>query len=201
MSTNSDELKVLGVAGSMRDGSYGKRALNVALESAKKHGAQVRLLELAKADLPIYASSGASSSPALARVAADVEWADAFILASPDYHGSISGVLKNFLDYFYEEFAGKVFGYVVASHEKGLTVMDQMRTAVRQCYGWSLPYGVSVNGEQDFASGQLSNARIEQRLKMMGRDLVTYGRLIRGQFLQDLAGSDSETFAARYRQA
>jgi NAD(P)H-dependent FMN reductase len=201
MSTNSDELKVLGVAGSMRDGSYGKRALNVALESAKKHGAQVRLLELAKADLLIYASSGASSSPALARVAADVEWADAFILASPDYHGSISGALKNFLDYFYEEFAGKAFGYVVASHEKGLTVMDQMRTAVRQCYGWSLPYGVSVNGEQDFTSGQLSNARIEQRLNMMGRDLVTYGRLIRGQFLQDLAGSDSETFAARYRQA
>ncbi|HEU4985099.1 MAG TPA: NAD(P)H-dependent oxidoreductase, partial [Nitrososphaera sp.] len=146
-------------------------------------------------------SSGASSSPALARVTADVEWADAFILASPDYHGSISGALKNFLDYFYEEFAGKAFGYVVASHEKGLTVMDQMRTAVRQCYGWSLPYGVSVNGEQDFTSGQLSNARIEQRLNMMGRDLVTYGRLIRGQFLQDLAGSDSETFAARYRQA
>ncbi|MEO9363955.1 MAG: NAD(P)H-dependent oxidoreductase [Nitrososphaera sp.] len=198
MSTSNSELKVLGVAGSMRDGSYGKRALNVALESAKRHGAQVRLLELAKADLPVY-SSGALSSPAVAKVAQDVEWADAFILASPDFHGSISGALKNFLDYFYEEFAGKVFGYVVASHEKGLTVMDQMRTAVRQCYGWSLPYGVSVNGEQDFSAGKLSNARIEQRLNMMGRDLVTYGRLIRGQFLQDLAGSDSETFAARYR--
>ncbi|AIC16494.1 NADPH-dependent FMN reductase [Nitrososphaera viennensis] len=194
-----NELKILGVAGSMREGSYSKRALKVALESAKKHGAQVRMLELAKADLPMYASSGASSSPALAKVAADVEWADAFILASPDFHGSISGALKNFLDYFYEEFAGKVFGYIVASHEKGLTVMDQMRTAVRQCYGWSMPYGVSINGEQDFSAGQLSNPRIEQRLNMMGRDLVTYGRLIRGQFLQDLAGSDSETFAARYR--
>jgi NAD(P)H-dependent FMN reductase len=198
MST-SNELKVLGVAGSMREGSYSKRALRVALESAKRHGAQVRLLELSKADLPMYASSGAGSSQALAKVAADVEWADAFMLASPDYHGSISGALKNFLDHFFEEFAGKVFGYIVASHEKGLTVMDQMRTAVRQCYGWSLPYGVSINSEQDFTSGQLSNTRIEQRLNMMGRDLVTYGRVIRGQFLQDLAGSDSETFAARYR--
>ncbi|AIF85358.1 putative flavoprotein [Candidatus Nitrososphaera evergladensis SR1] len=195
----SNELKVLGVAGSMREGSYSKRALRVALESAKRHGAQVRLLELSKADLPMYASLGAGSSQALAKVAADVEWADAFMLASPDYHGSISGALKNFLDHFYEEFAGKVFGYIVASHEKGLTVMDQMRTAVRQCYGWSLPYGVSINSEQDFTSGQLSNTRIEQRLNMMGRDLVTYGRVIRGQFLQDLAGSDSETFAARYR--
>lgn len=192
---STSDLKVLGVAGSMRDGSYSKRALNAALESAKRHGAQVRLLELAKADIPVYSPS--STVPA--KVAADVEWADAFILASPDFHGSISGALKNFLDYFYEEFAGKVFGYVVASHEKGLTVMDQMRTAVRQCYGWSLPYGVSINGEQDFSAGQLSNARIEQRLNMMGRDLVAYGRLIRGQFLQDVAGSDSETFAARYR--
>jgi FMN reductase len=194
MSTASD-LKVLGVAGSMRDGSYSKKALNVALESAKRHGAQVRLLELVKADIPVYSPS--STVPA--RVTVDVEWADAFILASPDFHGSISGALKNFLDYFYEEFAGKVFGYVVASHEKGLTVMDQMRTAVRQCYGWSLPYGVSINGEQDFSAGQLSNARIEQRLNMMGRDLVTYGRIIRDQFMQDVAGSDGETFAARYR--
>jgi FMN reductase len=143
--------------------------------------------------------SPSASSPTLERVSADVAWADAFILASPDYHGSMSGALKNFLDYFYEEFAGKVFGYVVASHEKGLTVMDQMRTAVRQCYGWSLPYGVSVNSQQDFTGSDISNARIEQRLKMMGRDLVAYGALIRGQFAQDLAGGDPETFAARYR--
>jgi NAD(P)H-dependent FMN reductase len=206
------ELKVLGIAGSMRDISYSKRALKIALESAKMHGAHVRLLELGKIELPMYgspytsqsssassSSSGDERSSALAKVAAEVEWADAFILASPDYHGSVSGALKNFLDYFYEEFAGKVFGYIVASHEKGLTVMDQMRTAVRQCYGWSLPYGVSVHSEQDFTGGQLSNTRIEQRLKMMGRDLVAYGSLIRGQFLQDLAGNDNETFAARYR--
>jgi azobenzene reductase len=38
-----------------------------------------------------------------------VIWADAFVLASPD-HGSMSGVMKNFLDHFWEEFAGKAFG-------------------------------------------------------------------------------------------
>jgi FMN reductase len=40
----------------------------------------------------------------------------------------------------------------VASHEKGLTVVDQMRTAIRQCYGWSMPYNISINGEKDFNS-------------------------------------------------
>lgn len=196
---STGELKVLGVAGSMRQTSFSTIVLKTALEEAQKRGAKTRLLALREADLPMYAPN--ASSPALDKVTKEVEWADAFILASPDYHGSMSGVLKNFLDHFYEEFAGKLFGYVVASHEKGLTVMDQMRTAVRQCYGWSMPYGVSINGTQDFSQGRLTNERMEKRIQMMARDLVVYGRLIKAQFEQDLAGAEAETFASRYRQA
>jgi NAD(P)H-dependent FMN reductase len=195
----TSDLKVLGVAASMRQSSYSMMAVKMVLEEAEKRGAHTRLLALRDSGLPMYAPN--ASSPELDRVTKEVEWADAFILASPDYHGSMSGVLKNFLDYFYEEFAGKLFGYVVASHEKGLTVMDQMRTAVRQCYGWSMPYGVSVNGVQDFNQGRLTNERTEQRIKMMARDLVVYGSLIKSQFAQDLAGAEQETFAARYRRA
>ncbi len=196
---STSELKVLGVAGSMRQTSYSTTVLKMALEEAQKRGAQTRLLVLREADLPMYAPN--SSSPALDKVTKEVEWADAFILASPDYHGSMSGVLKNFLDHFYEEFAGKLFGYVVASHEKGLTVMDQMRTAVRQCYGWSMPYGVSVSGVSDFVQDKLTNERIEKRIQMLARDLVVYGRLMKAQLAQDLAGTEEATFAARYRQA
>lgn len=196
---SASELKVLGVAGSMRENSYSLKVLKMALEEAEKRGAKTRLLALREADLPMYAPN--AGSPALEKVSKDVEWADAFILASPDYHGSMSGVLKNFLDHFYEEFAGKLFGYVVASHEKGLTVMDQMRTAVRQCYGWSLPYGVSISGVQDFTDGKLTNEKIEKRVRMMARDVVIYGGVIKTQLAQDLAGTEEETFAARYRQA
>jgi FMN reductase len=134
------------------------------------------------------------------KITNDVNWADAFVLVSPDYHGSISGSMKNFLDYYWEEFAGKTFGYICTSHEKGLTVMDQMRTAVRQCYGWSLPYGISVNGEEDFNEvGKVVNSLLDKRLKMLARDLVVYGKLIREQFLQDLSSDVTETFVARYR--
>ena len=76
------------------------------------------------------------------------------MLATPDYLGSMSGSLKNFLDYFWSEFAGKTFGYIVASHEKGPTVMDQMRTSVRQCYGWSMPYGISISPDEDCNEGR-----------------------------------------------
>lgn len=187
---------VLGVAGSTRRGSYSTQVLKIALENAKKQGTEVRLLEISK--MPLY-DPNAQASKEVEQAAEAVTRADAFILASPDYHGSMSGALKNFLDHFYEEFAGKVFGYVVASHEKGLTVMEQMRTAVRQCYGWSMPYGLSVNGPQDFTGGEIVNARLSKRLQMMSRDLVVYGRLINGQFARDLGSSEQDTFAAHYR--
>jgi NAD(P)H-dependent FMN reductase len=189
---------VLGVAGSMRQGSYSTRALKIALEHAKKQGAEVRLLELNKAVLPLYDPT-ASASKEVEHATEAIAWADAFVLASPDYHGSMSGALKNFLDYFYEEFAGKVFGYIVASHEKGLTVMDQMRTTVRQCYGWSMPYGVSVNGPQDFTGDEIQNTRLSNRLRMMSRDLVVYGKLLRDQFIRDFGSTEPNTFAAFYR--
>jgi NAD(P)H-dependent FMN reductase len=189
---------VLGVAGSTRKGSYSTQALKIVLEHAKKHGAEVRLLELNRIVLPIYDPS-APASKEVEHAAEAVAWADAFILTSPDYHGSMSGALKNFLDHFYEEFAGKLFGYIVASHEKGLTVMDQMRIVVRQCYGWSMPYGVSINGPQDFTSRELVNSRLSSRLRMMARDMVVYGRLVRDQFVRDLGSSEPDTFAAHYR--
>jgi NAD(P)H-dependent FMN reductase len=189
---------VLGVAGSIRQGSYSTRALKIALEYAKKQGAEVRLLELNRLVLPLY-DPGAPASKEVEHTTEAIAWADAFILASPDYHGSVSGALKNFLDYFYEEFAGKVFGYIVASHEKGLTVMDQMRTAVRQCYGWSMPYGVSINGPQDFTGDEIGNTKLSNRLRMMVRDLVVYGTLLRNQFIRDFGSTEPDTFAAYYR--
>ena len=193
-----DTFNVLGVAGSIRQGSYSTRSLKIALEYAKKQGAEVRLLDLNTVVLPLYDPS-ASASKEVEHTTEAIAWADAVILASPDYHGSMSGALKNFLDYFYEEFAGKVFGYIVASHEKGLTVMEQMRTAVRQCYGWSMPYGVSINGPQDFTGDEIRNTRLSNRLRMMARDLVVYGRLLRDQFVRDFGSTELDTFAAFYR--
>lgn len=193
-------IRLLGVCGSTREHSYSGRLASIALAAAREHGAETRLLELNAINLPTYDPDKEDIDHGGLRVATEaVNWADAFLLASPDYHGSMSGAMKNFLDFYWAEFAGKLFGYVVASHEKGLTVMEHMRTSVRQCYGWSLPYGVSVHGEKDFDSSSLSNPQVARRLRMLARDLLVYGALIRGQFHHDLANDVTETFAARYR--
>ena len=93
------KLNVLGVGSSMRQGSYSTTALNMILDMAKGNGAETKLLDLRQTNLPmLYAAKDDTNE--IVQVTKLVEWADAYILATPDYHGSMSGSLKNFLDYF-----------------------------------------------------------------------------------------------------
>lgn len=197
---SSTNFNVLGVGSSLRERSYSTSGLKLLLDKAKSKMAETRLIDLRQTNLPMLYSTKEDTEE-IVQTTELVKWADAFVLATPDYHGSMSGSLKNFLDYFWSEFAGKTFGYIVASHEKGLTVMDQMRTAVRQCYGWSLPYGISINSEEDFDDKmELTNKKLMSRLDMMARDLVVYGKLLRGQFVNDLSQKvPVNTFAAYYK--
>jgi FMN reductase len=144
-------MNILGIASSMRKESTSTRALKLTLDIVKtKYDANIQVLDLKQTILPFLYYEEHNKKAEISIAEKMVKSADAFILSTPDYHGSMAGSMKNFLDYFWSEFAGKLFGYICSSHEKGLTVMDQMRTAVRQCYGWSMPYGISINGEKDF---------------------------------------------------
>lgn len=195
-------INILAVSGSMRDQSHSAHLCRIVLEECRFFGAQTRLLDLAELDLPMFRSpSDIPDHAGLNHAMESVQWADALFLVSPDYHGSISGALKNFMDYHWSVYAGKLFGYGCISMEKGLTVMDQMRTAIRQCYGWSMPYGISADSGQDFdEEGNLTNAALQQRTRMLARDLTHYGALLRKQFQQDLKSDSPHTFAAKYRK-
>ncbi|HEY7110751.1 MAG TPA: NAD(P)H-dependent oxidoreductase [Nitrososphaeraceae archaeon] len=195
------KLNVLGVGASMREESYSTATLKIILERVSKNEAETKLLDLRLTRLPMLYSTK-DGAEELIHATELVKWADAFILSTPDYHGSMSAPIKNFLDHFWSEFAGKIFGYIVASHEKGLTAMDQMRTAVRQCYGWSMPYGLSINPEEDFDdSGNLVSEKLSNRVDMVARDLVVYGKLIRQQFVNDLTQKNVvNSFASYYKK-
>ena len=195
-------IKLLGIAGSMRSNSYSFKALEHALKIAKNnYNAEINLFDLRKYRLPIYEPNlnhdhiQTAEKESLQMANTLVKWADAIILTSPDYHGSMSGVLKNFLDYFWKEFSGKTFGYICASHEKGLTVMEQMRTAVRQCYGWSMPYGISTSSDDFDDAGNITNKKTLLRIEMLSRDLVYYGKAIRNQFLTDASNKVKESYS------
>ena len=194
-------LKVLGVGSSMRHGSFSTETLKIILNKVNKNGGDTMLLNLYSNPLPMYTAEYNEKLSGIKHAVELVNWADAIVLATPDYHGSMAGSLKNFLDYFWAEFAGKTFGYLCSSHEKGLTVMDQMRTAIRQCYGWSLPYGISINSNQDFnADREIINVQLLGRLESFARDLVVYGGLISNQFKKDLNSTVQNSYAVHYRK-
>lgn len=195
-------IKLLGVAGSMRVNSYSFKALEYVLRiSNEKYNAQTEIFNLRTNRLPVYepdlnhTTIPNEEKENLQKAKDMVQWADAIILTSPDYHGSMSGVLKNFLDFFWKEFSGKTFGYICASHEKGLTVMDQMRTAVRQCYGWSMPYGISTSSSDFNDNGEITNQKLNGRLQMLARDVTSYGKIIREQFLSDVSNNVKESYS------
>jgi hypothetical protein len=69
----------------------------------------------------------------------------------------------------------------------------------RQCYAWTLPYGVSCTEEVDVKEGRIASDALKQRLEMLIRDLRVYGELLARQRRADLAGAEPG-FLARHRR-
>jgi FMN reductase len=193
-----DKLHVLLVAGSASRESSTRTILRFATERLEAAGCAVDYLDLSEEALPIFNPDTSWTAPGYAALKARVDRADVLLLGTPDYHGSMSGALKNFLDHFWKEFAGKLFASIVASYEKGLTVSDQIRTVARQCYAWSLPYGVSFADKSDVKDGKIVSEAFSTRFEMLLRDVRVYGALLANQRQVDLAGAEPG-FLAHYR--
>lgn len=192
-------IQILLVVGSPRERSTTRVALNHLAAVLREAGCSVDLLDLRAEPLPLYNPDTSYANPAFPAFNRRVVEAQVIVLGTPDYHGSVSSTLKNFLDHFWQELAGKLIGHVVSSHEKGLTVIDQLRTMARQCYAWTLPYAVSFQEKADVADGAVTSDVLKQRLEMFARDLRVYGSLLASQRNADLAGNEPG-FLARHRK-
>src|SRR3712207_5841389 len=94
-------LRVVGIGGTLREGSTCLGALRRALEAAGEAGAEIRLVDLRELDLPMYEPSRplADYGPEDERFVEEVRDADALILSTAAYHGTLAGVTKNALDF------------------------------------------------------------------------------------------------------
>jgi azobenzene reductase len=182
------DFKILAVAGSLNPSSVTRVVIDDLSGRLQEAGCSVDVMDFHDSPLPLFDPKEAWGKPEYLAAKARVQAADVIILGTPDYHGSISSTLKNFLDHFWKEFAGKLFATMVASHEKGLTVHDQLRTVARQCYAWSIPYGVSFVEKQDVVDGKVVTDALNNRLEMLARDVRVYGGLLAAQRLTDLSG-------------
>jgi len=192
-------LNVLAVTGSLQRDSVTRVVVHYVSDQLHAAGCRVDVLDFLKEPLALYNPDTARELPGFADLQARVDRADVIVLGTPDYHGGLSGAMKNFLDHFWHEFAGKLFATIVASHEKGLTVTDQLRTVARQCYAWTLPYGVSFTEDVDVKEGKIVSDSLRKRLEMLIRDARVYGEVLARQRRADLAGVEPG-FLARHRK-
>jgi NAD(P)H-dependent FMN reductase len=175
-------IKVVGICGSLRRGSYTRMALAVTLRGAAETGAGTQLLDLAEYALIFAGREGESEPESVAALRRQVKDADGIILGTPEYHGSFSGVLKNALDLMgFAEFEGKMLGLVgVSGGELGaFDALNSLRNIGRVLHAWVVPEQASIpqawNVFDD--AGQVKDKSLEQRLLSVGRQVGRFARL------------------------
>src|SRR5580765_115038 len=134
-------VKVVGICGSILADSHTHALVRVALQAAADSGADTALIDLNQDILPLmHPEQLSDSTEQISSLRKIVNEADAFIIGSPEYHGSMSGSLKNFFDYYHHEFAGKLVGLVASTGgSMGTSVLEHMRTTCLYLHSWTLP--------------------------------------------------------------
>jgi FMN reductase len=177
-------VKLVGIGGSLRPNSYTYKALDYAVELARDFGAELDALDLREMELPFCQAEGADEHPNVMRLRQAFREADGAILATPEYHGGPSGVLKNALDLLsFEELDGKVFGAIsVLGGTSNSNALNQLRTIVRWVHGWMIPEQIAVGQAWQAFDGQgkIADAKLRQRFEQFALSLVESTCQLRG---------------------
>lgn len=178
-------VKIVGISGSLREGSHSYQALAIAAQKAQALGAEFTLLDLRTLNLPFcHGGNDYSDYPDVALLQETVKAADGLILATPEYHGSVSGVIKNALDLMgFEELSGKVVAAIsVLGGQANSNALNDLRTIARWVHAWVVPEQVAIGQawkafDQD---GGLLDESLEQRLDKLVHSLVSTAQKLGG---------------------
>lgn len=178
-------VKIVGISGSLRPDSYSYQALQVAAQRVEALGAEVEILDLRTLNLPFCdGGDDYSAYPDVARLSQTVKQADGLILATPEYHGSVSGVLKNALDLMgFEELSGKVSGLIsILGGQPNSNALNDLRIILRWVHGWVIPEQVAIGQAwKAFGDdGKLLDEKLAQRFDGFAQSLVENTRKLKG---------------------
>jgi FMN reductase len=180
MSASNDPIRIAGVCGSLSADGATKKALAIALKGAAEYNAETTLLELREFDLVFYGSVPQDEYPPdVLQLRQALKDSQGIILATPEYHGSLTGALKNMLDLMsIEDFETKIIGLVgvAGGHIGAINSLNTMKTICRNLHCWVLPQEVSIaNSAQTFDdNGAVKDPAIEERLLNVGRQVVKF---------------------------
>ncbi|MCU0526019.1 MAG: NAD(P)H-dependent oxidoreductase [Elainella sp. Prado103] len=178
-------VKIVGIAGSLRSGSYSQIALEIAAQRLTALGAEVELLDLRTLHLPFCdGGDDYTDYPDVLRLQQAFEAADGLILATPEYHGSVSGVLKNALDLMsFKHLSGKVAGLIsVLGGQSNSNALNDLRVILRWVHGWVIPEQIAIpQAYQAFNSnGKLLDEKLSQRFDDFAHSLIENTQKLRG---------------------
>jgi NAD(P)H-dependent FMN reductase len=186
------DLLVVGICGSLRDRSYTRSALQVALEGAQEFGVRTDLIDLR--DYNLVFCDGNQDKDAypedVHKLRSEVAAAQGIILGTPNYHGSFSGVLKNTLDLMgFDSFEGKMVGLVgVSGGSRGAAdALNSLRAIGRALHAWVAPNQVSIAEAWKYFDdeGSLKDAGLENRIKDVGRQVARFAYLHSSEKVQE----------------
>jgi NAD(P)H-dependent FMN reductase len=172
-------MKIIAIAGSLNPNSTTYAAVLIVAAAAKKAGAAVEIFDLRRFPLPMYDTrSDESTYPRNVHLFKQkMLAADGFIIGSPEYHGSISGVLKNAFDFIGgRELEAKVVALLGTSGgAMGATnTLNTLNTICRNLHAWPLPMMLSVPQSYNAfrPDGSLKDEKLQMRLQALGEKLV-----------------------------
>jgi len=176
-------MKILGMCGSLRAESVTLKAMRIAAEGIEQAGGTCDLLHGEDMDLPLYSYGEESANhPKAVRLLDLAEKADGFLIGSPEYHGSCSGICKNALDWLgMDHFGGKPSALLaVAGGGSAFNTLNHLRVIVRWVHGWVLPDQVSIGGAgKAFGDDERPlNPEEEKRLIALGMNLVKAAKIL-----------------------
>jgi FMN reductase len=175
---------IVALGGTTRAGSSTERALALCLREIVARGGETLLISGRDLELPHYAP-GARLPAAARELVNEIRRADGVILGTPGYHGGISGLVKNTVDYLEElkdderpYLEGRAVGCVVtAAGEQGaVATLLALRSVVHALRGWPTPLGAAIitSSETFDAAGRCLSEKVELQLRTLARQVLTY---------------------------
>ena len=168
-------MKIVAFASSYNPESVSDKALKVAVEAARQAGAEVEIFSLQDRSLPVYGTPGCFEDANVQYWKQITNEANAFIMASPEYHNGPSGAWKNALDFIGgDQIRGKAVGFIASAGGPVATnTLNQMITIIRSLHGYVVPQvGAVPGGTQFTAEGKFANADLQARFEAVGTGVV-----------------------------
>lgn len=179
---------IVGIGGTTREGSSSEMAMRCTLAAAERQGAEIAVLAGPDLVFPMYAPEQSYRDPRAERVVELLRRSDGVIISSPGYHGSISGLIKNALDYVEDMrsdeapyFDGRAVGCIVCAYgwQATGTTLTALRSIVHALRGWPTPIGIGINttGKIFDAAGSCIDAGVAKQLELMASQVVKFARM------------------------